>query len=80
MGKESKVRSMGPLYGPLGLKGTYRAYNRYIRIPELRAHTRGPRFQPWSGGLTKEVNNGDNWGICVSYTVLKYTCYIPLTF
>ena len=48
---------MGPSYGPLGLfrgilgtlKGTYRSYSRYIRIPGLRAHTSGLWFQPWIG-------------------------------
>ena len=43
---------MGPEDGPLGLsrgilgalKGTFRVYSRYIRIPGLRAHTRGPWF------------------------------------
>ena len=32
--------------GVLGtLKSLYRVYSRYIRIPGLRAHTRGPWFQ-----------------------------------
>ena len=44
---------MGP-YGPLErfegvlgtLKSLYGVYSRYIRIPGLRAHARGPWFQP----------------------------------
>ena len=48
--QESKGKSMGPSYGPLSvlgvilgtLEGTYRVYSRYIRIPGLRAITRGP--------------------------------------
>ena len=33
--------------GVLGtLKSPYRVYSRYVRIPGLRAHTRGPWFQP----------------------------------
>ena len=44
----SQVRSMGPPLGLLGaLKGTYGVYSRYRRIPGLRAHTRGPWFQPF---------------------------------
>ena len=54
LGFISKVRSMGPYYGPLGLcegvlgtlKSLYRVYSRYLGIPGLRAHTRGPWFQP----------------------------------
>ena len=33
---------MGPYYGPLGLLGVHIVYSRYIRIPGLRAHIRGP--------------------------------------
>ena len=43
---------MSPEYGPFGfrpssgilgtLQATYRVYSGYIRIPGLRAHTRGP--------------------------------------
>ena len=29
--------------------GTYRVYTKYIRIPGLRAHTKGPWFQPSIG-------------------------------
>ena len=32
------------------LKGTYRVFSWYIRIPGLRAHARGPRFQPQNQG------------------------------
>ena len=40
-------RARRPLRGILGTrKDTYRVYSRYMRIPELRAHARGPWFQP----------------------------------
>ena len=46
----SKVRNMGTEYGPVGLlgtlKGTHRVDSRYIRLPDLRASTRGAWFEP----------------------------------
>ena len=57
----SKVRSMGPWYGPLAfegiLKGKNRVYIRYTRIPGLRAHTRGPWVHPKNMGVS------ENWGV-----------------
>ena len=39
------VWALGPFRGILGtLLGTYDVYSGYIRIPGLRAHTRGPWF------------------------------------
>ena len=52
---------MGPEYGPFcdgvleTLKSLYRVYSSYIRIPGLRAHTRGPWFQPLISALKSSV-------------------------
>ena len=41
------VWALRPFGGILGtLKGTYRACSRYIRIPGLKGHTKGPWFRP----------------------------------
>ena len=46
--RHSKVRRWAPNMDPLGflgtLKGTYRVYSRYIRIPGLSSHTRAHGF------------------------------------
>ena len=42
------VPNMGPSAFLGTLKGTQGVYRRYIRIPGLRAHTNGPRYQSWS--------------------------------
>ena len=35
--------------------GTHRVYSRHIRIPGLRAHTRGAWFQPYKEGLPSYI-------------------------
>ena len=37
-------------------KRKYRVESRSMMIPGLRAHTRGPRFQPKSAGLWRPVH------------------------
>ena len=65
----------GPLdlfEGVLGtLKSLYRVYSRYIRIAWLRAHTRGPWFQP--------LSNVPGKGFEAHYTKMIITERVPHT-